>query len=139
APGAAVTGSSVALSAAGVATGIAEAVPAGWRLTGARCEDRNAALTGNPPGPAIGSVTDGTTLLVPAQNVKAGADLLCTFTNTFIGLSLSGQVILDNGAGGGTAHDGAANGAEEGLAGILMRLTDCGSLDYARARTDAAG
>uniref|UniRef100_Q11I63 Uncharacterized protein n=3 Tax=Chelativorans TaxID=449972 RepID=Q11I63_CHESB len=135
----AVEGAPVPLSAADVATEIIEAVPPGWVLETARCEDRRAATTGNPVGPVIGSVSDGRTLVIPAANARAGADLLCTFSNRFAGFAVTGRVIEDNGAGGGTAHDGHQNGTEKGLGAVLLRLTDCASHDYARAESDAAG
>ena len=40
------------------------------------------------------------------------------------GVRLRGRVFNDNGAGGGTANDGILNGAEAGLAGFNLRLTD---------------
>ena len=127
------------LAAADVETRIVEAIPAGWVLESARCEDRRAAATGNPAGQVIGSVSDGKTLVIPAGNARAGADLLCTFTNRFKGFAVEGRVILDNGWGGGTAHDGGQNGAEEGLGGITLSLTDCAGSEYARGETDGAG
>uniref|UniRef100_Q11DY3 Conserved repeat domain n=2 Tax=Chelativorans TaxID=449972 RepID=Q11DY3_CHESB len=135
----AVEGAPVPLAAADVATEIVEGVPPGWVLETARCEDRRAATTGNPVGPVIGSVSDGRTLVIPAANARAGADLLCTFSNRFAGFAVTGRVIEDNGAGGGTAHDGHQNGTEKGLGAVLLRLTDCASHDYARAESDAAG
>ena len=139
APDQAVDGAPVPLAAADAATEIVETMPAGWVLEGARCEDRRAATTGNPAGPVIGSVADGRTLLIPAENAKAGADLLCTFTNRFRGLAVEGRVILDNGIGGGIAHNAIQDGAEQGLSTVSLRLTDCGGLDYARGESDAAG
>ncbi len=37
---------------------------------------------------------------------------------------LSGRIFLDNGAGGGTAHDGLLNGAETGGPGVPLLITD---------------
>ena len=138
-PGVAVEGASVPLGAADVETRIVETMPAGWVLKSARCEDRRAAASGNLDGPVIGTVTDGKTLVIPAGNARAGADLLCTFTNRFQGFAVEGRVILDNGAGGGTAHDGGQNGAEEGHGTVLLRLTDCAGSEYARGESDGAG
>ncbi|WP_198023922.1 right-handed parallel beta-helix repeat-containing protein, partial [Chelativorans sp. J32] len=87
-PGEAVEGGGVPLAAADVETRIVEAIPAGWVLESARCEDRRAAATGNPAGQVIGSVSDGKTLVIPAGNARAGADLLCTFTNRFQGFAV---------------------------------------------------
>jgi len=138
-PGVAVEGASVPLAAADVETRIVEAIPAGWVLESARCEDRRAAATGNPAGQVIGTVSDGKTLVIPAGNARAGADLLCTFTNRFRGFAVEGRVILDNGAGGGMAHNRIQDGAEEGQGTVLLRLTDCGSTEYDRGVSDGAG
>lgn len=56
------------------------------------------------------------------------------------GLSaLSGRVFLDTGAGGGTANDGVQNGAEPGIAGVSVRLTDCAATTYGTTVTDGGG
>lgn len=55
-------------------------------------------------------------------------------------IPLAGRVFVDNGAGGGIANDGLRNGAEAGLAGVTVRLTDnSGGTTYDTATTDAAG
>jgi uncharacterized repeat protein (TIGR01451 family) len=55
-------------------------------------------------------------------------------------LGISGRVFRDNGAGGGTAHDGVANGAETGLAGVTVKLTDAtGATVYDTVTTDGGG
>ncbi|PST27163.1 DUF11 domain-containing protein [Mesorhizobium plurifarium] len=139
ADGAAVTGAEVNLSAANATTAIEEALPAGWALKSARCEDVNWQQSGNPRGQVIGSVSDGRTLVIPAENAKAGARLLCTFTNRFVGLNLTGRAIDDNGAGGGTAHNGTRDGGEAGLGGVPVRFTDCGATTYASTVTSGDG
>ncbi len=128
-----------ALSKADTLTEIVETVPLAWTLASVACSDLNAGQTGNPILPIIGYITDGRTLIIPAANVKPGADLSCVFADTLTGLTVSGQVILDNGASGGTAYDGAQNGGERGLPGVLLRLTDCGSLTYGSDVSDGAG
>lgn len=138
-PGTAVSGPSVILTNAGTLTEVIETQVTGWTLTSARCEDLNAAESGNPVGQQIGSVTDGSTLVIPAQNVRQGAELLCTFTNSFTGFSLTGRVLIDNGLGGGTAHNAIADGTEAGLAGVPVLLTDCGGTVYAQASTAGDG
>jgi uncharacterized repeat protein (TIGR01451 family) len=137
--GVAALGQSRWLAAEGAVTQIIEDVPPGWVLTRAICEDLNAAVTGNPPGQHIGTVSDGRTLVIPAEYARRGGNLLCTFTNRRVGFVLSGRVILDNGLDGGTAHDGVPNGGEKGFAGAAIRLTDCGATDHARTITDGAG
>jgi len=52
---------------------------------------------------------------------------------------VTGKVILDNGAGGGTANDGVLNGAETGHAGVTVSLTNCAGTVYATAVTAASG
>lgn len=55
-------------------------------------------------------------------------------------LPLSGRVFADTGAGGGTANDGAPNGAESGIAGVTVALTDSsGATVYDTATTNANG
>ncbi|MDH6593482.1 putative repeat protein (TIGR01451 family) [Variovorax sp. TBS-050B] len=68
-----------------------------------------------------------------------GAKLRCTITNTPSARRVNGRVFLDNGAGSGTANDGIPNGGEGPLAGVGIRLTNCGSTVLARTVTDAAG
>jgi uncharacterized repeat protein (TIGR01451 family) len=51
----------------------------GFFVTGATCTDANAAITGNPA--SFGALAS-TVLIVPATNIRAGADITCTFTNT---------------------------------------------------------
>ncbi|WP_324762819.1 hypothetical protein SO078_02070 [Sinorhizobium meliloti] len=139
APGTVVTGNPVTLAAADVPTAIEESLPPGWRLSSARCEDQNWQQTGNPRGEVIGSVADGRTLVIPAANARAGARLVCSFTNRFVGFTLSGQVIRDDGTGGGTAHNAALDGGEAGLGGIPVRFTDCGATTYAGTVTAGDG
>jgi uncharacterized repeat protein (TIGR01451 family) len=55
-------------------------------------------------------------------------------------VGLSGKVFKDTGAGGGTANDGTPNGAEPGLPGLSVRLTDdSGATVYDTATTDGSG
>ena len=58
---------------------LTETVVAGYALTAASCTDANSAITGNVG--AIGTLA-GTTLTIPAANVKSRADFTCIFTNT---------------------------------------------------------
>jgi uncharacterized repeat protein (TIGR01451 family) len=135
AAGAVATGSAVTLNAANTVTEIQETVPPGWVLTGASCVDNNAATTGNLQGTF--GVLNNNTLQLPAATVLAGADLQCTFHNTFVGLAVSGKVILDTGVGSGTAHDAIQNGAEKAHSGVSVSLTNCAGTTY--STTTSAG
>lgn len=133
--GVAASGSLVNLSTVNTLTEIQELPSPGWTLTGASCVDANAAVSGNITS-TFGTLI-GNTLQIPAAVVLGGADLQCTFTNTFTGLAVSGKVIVDTGVGSGTAHDGVQNGAEPSLPGVTVNLTDCGSTVY--GTTTSAG
>ncbi len=67
------------VSALGTVITINEPAIGGFFLSGATCTDANSAVTSN-----IGAFATlgGTTLTIPAGNVKAGADFTCVFTNT---------------------------------------------------------
>jgi uncharacterized repeat protein (TIGR01451 family) len=55
-------------------------------------------------------------------------------------IGLSGRVFKDTGVGGGTANDGIVNGAEAGLAGVTVKLTDnTGTTIYDTVVTDGSG
>jgi len=77
-------------------------------------------------------------LTIPAANSIAGANLRCTFVNARRA-TVSGRLFTDDGAGGGTANDGIANGAEQGLPGAAVSLGDCAAAVHATALTDAGG
>ena len=78
--------------------------------------------------------------LIGRNLVVAGQDLLAMNFGLFNGNTLAGRVFVDNGAGAGVANNGVADGAEPGLAGVSLRLTDSsGSVVYATAQTDAQG
>ena len=63
------------------AVSITETAVAGYDTTYS-CTDTNAAVSGNPAGPFnVGSGT-GLALQIPAANLKAGANIVCTFVNT---------------------------------------------------------
>jgi LruC domain-containing protein len=62
----------------------------------------------------FGAVSKAVTLTTAAQ-----ADLDFGFTATY---SLGNRVFFDNGAGGGVTNDGLRNGAEPGIAGVVMKL-----------------
>ena len=75
---------------------ISESAVSGFQLTGASCTDANSSVTGNTG--TIGSLS-GSTLTIPAANVKAGADFTCTFTNRRTP-TVKLQKITAGGAGG---------------------------------------
>ena len=58
---------------------------ANWGVLGATCIDRNAGVTGNAPDSFGQSV--GSTLLILDSNVRAGADIHCTFSAALVGPS----------------------------------------------------
>jgi hypothetical protein len=64
--------------AIGTAITVTEAAFTGYNLTGATCDDGNAAITGNTG--TFGTLS-GAQLTIPASAVVAGARFFCTFTN----------------------------------------------------------
>jgi Surface adhesin CshA non-repetitive domain 2 len=66
-------------SANGTAVTITETVATNFTITSASCLDGNAAASGNPVG-TFGTLA-GTVLTIPATNVRARAQITCTFTN----------------------------------------------------------
>jgi len=80
--GAVVSGAPVTLSANNVQTEVQETSTASWAITSASCVDGNAANSGNPAPPTTFGTLVGNTLQIPATNVRAYADLQCTFTNS---------------------------------------------------------
>ena len=88
-------------------------------------------------GPSGWTGTEAPTL---SRTVNVAASFII---NQNFGLSngarIAGRVFKDNGIGGGLANDGNINGAEQGLAGVTVRLTDCASTVLANTATDGAG
>jgi hypothetical protein len=78
AAGTAASGSTVTLAAGNSLTEVIETLPSGWALSSASCVDNNASANGNP---ASFGILSGSTLQIPATNVRVGSDLVCTFTN----------------------------------------------------------
>jgi fibronectin-binding autotransporter adhesin len=128
----------------GVAATITQSgVPVGWPAlpVSATCVDAMGASNGNGTDP-FGSLA-GTVLSVPANRMIAGADITCTFTNN-LGTVISGRVFNDGGApsGGmnsGTPNNGVLDGAEAGLAGLTVSLTDCATTTHASTSTSSTG
>lgn len=141
ASGVAVT-STVFNGTAGTAVTLTQTPPTGWPTTplSISCVDANGATTGNGSG-NLGTVS-GAGVTLPAAKMVAGADITCSFVNTLN--SIGGTVFNDGGApsGGsntGTPNDGLRNGAEGGIAGLTVALTNCAGSTYASATTDGAG
>ncbi|QNK65424.1 beta strand repeat-containing protein [Variovorax sp. PAMC26660] len=131
-----VSGAANLTGTAGLEATIKESAPAGWPANpiSASCVDAASATPTTPFGTLVGNQ-----LTLPAARMVAGADISCTFVNGF-GYSVSGRVFLDNGIGtGGTANDGLINGAEGGIAGVPVRLTNCGATVISTATTDGGG
>ncbi len=63
----------------GTAVTITETVATNFSITSATCSDGNAAASGNPAG-TFGTLA-GTVLTIPATNIRAKAQITCTFTN----------------------------------------------------------
>ncbi len=63
----------------GIAVVITETLATNFSITSASCADGNAAVSGNPAG-SFGTLA-GTVLTIPATNIRAKAQITCTFTN----------------------------------------------------------
>jgi large repetitive protein len=79
---------------------------------------------------------DNITGNVTSTNAGSGGTSMARLV---VGLRVSGRVFNDNGVGGGVANDGIINGAELGIAGSTVTLTNCASTVYWSATTDGAG
>ena len=81
APNTATPASPTALPATTIDTAvtITETPASGFALSSATCTDANSASTLNPA--SFGTLA-GNVLTIPATNMRAGADITCTFTNT---------------------------------------------------------
>jgi uncharacterized repeat protein (TIGR01451 family) len=76
-----VTGSQNLLGSVNVASTVTETGPTGWQLSSSvTCSDANAANSGNPA--SFGITASGAAFTIPATNVRAGAELTCSLTNT---------------------------------------------------------
>lgn len=86
----------------------------------------------------------GTSVLGSGDFVVPASNVLCIVTNTrkFTQASITGLVFNDNSGTTGqasNAHDGTRQAGEQGLAGVLVRVTDCGSTLLGSGQTDASG
>ncbi|MDD0839590.1 hypothetical protein PSQ40_13475 [Curvibacter sp. HBC61] len=128
-----------ALTAPNALTQLSLSGPAGWTFSRATCVDTNASASGNPAATFDVSVAGGSTLSLSPSQLPAGAALVCTASVVQLGQTVSGLVLQDNGAGGGTPYDGAKNGAEVGRPGVTVILGNCNGVTYATAVTDGEG
>ncbi len=104
----------IVLNGDSVLANVTRAIPAGWSGTEFPNQTRTVAVTA-----------------IPVTNQNFG------LINALV---LSGRVFADNGATAGIANDGALNGGEGGIAGVIVRLTDAtGATLYDTATTDGAG
>jgi hypothetical protein len=69
----------IAAVTVGTAVTITETVATNFTITNATCVDNNAVASGNPAG-SFGTRA-GTVLTIPAANIRAKAQIVCTFTN----------------------------------------------------------
>ena len=72
--------------------------------------------------------------------VVAAVELTNLNFGLFNGNLVTGRVLRDNGAGGGTPNNAVQDGTETGIAAVAVRLTNAaGTLTYDSTTTDAAG
>ncbi len=84
--------------------------------------------------PAVGPVTDDLgDGIADDDEASAGMSVLPGAA------TLSGTIFLDNGAGGGVAHDGTRDGTEAGSQAAIMTIRDGAGTDLGTASPDAEG
>jgi uncharacterized repeat protein (TIGR01451 family) len=66
-------------------------------------------------------------------------NIVCTYTSTKLETTLSGTVFKDTGTAGGIANNGIQDGAETGISGVTVKLTDCNGLVYKTTITNGGG
>ncbi|MBV8620927.1 MAG: hypothetical protein JOY84_18835, partial [Curvibacter sp.] len=137
--GTAVAAPAQALLQPGTALRLSESAPTGWALTLVSCVDKNAAASGNPTSAWQARVLGSNSFELGADVTRPSAQISCTVTNSYGGFTISGQVLVDNGLGNGTAHDGVQNGAEQGQAGVHLSLSNCSGTVYSSGQSDGAG
>lgn len=119
---------------------INETPASGFSLSRASCIDNNASVSGNP-NTNVATVS-GNSLTIPASNLKAGANFLCTFTNSAQHVVISGKVFEDNSGSTGNAanaYNGSMDTGEQGIAGSTVKLTDNAGTVIATTTSDATG
>ncbi|MCE9622287.1 MAG: DUF11 domain-containing protein [Actinomycetia bacterium] len=110
------------------AVSIAETVPSGWAFTSVSCTDANSAVTGNVG--TFGTLV-GSTVTIPAANVKAGSNITCAFVNT----KQARLTITKTGVGGGGAFDYTTTG---GLSPSTFTLNPAPPVSDSRVFTSVA-
>ena len=101
--------------------------------------DTNGNLNDVTPGvPAgwLGTEAPGQTRTLSVTS----ADIVSQNFGLYNGSRLTGTVFKDNGSGGGAPNNGVQDGAETGLAGVAVKVTDAGgTLAYDIATTNGSG
>ena len=102
--------------------------------------DDNATLADVTPAAPIGWIGTEAAGNVRRNVVVASTELQNLNFGAFNGNLATGRVFNDNGAGAALANNGVQDGAEPGLAAVVVRLTDTsGGTVHGSAATDASG
>jgi len=117
-------------------TGTAQSVHAGDIITLAEAfgPDNAARYASALSCTGTAGLSDNTVIIDPTDT-----DVICTYTNTRMETVITGSVFKDSGTGGGTANNAIQDGAEAGISGVTVRLTDCNGITYRTAQADGAG
>jgi hypothetical protein len=108
-----------------------------YTLTSVSCTDANSAITGKTG--IFGSLS-GNKVTIPATNIVAGATINCIFTDTKASaVTIRGTVFKDTGTSSGIANNSLQDGAEIGIAGVTVKLTNCSGTIYSTTSTDGTG
>ncbi|MCF9046957.1 hypothetical protein [Acinetobacter nectaris] len=112
----------------------------GYVLSSVSCIDANSANTGNT---GMFWRLSNNTAIIPAERIKEGANITCTFTNTKqVFVSITGRVFTDN---SGTtrdvskAYNGIQDTGETGIANTMIKLSNCSTTQLALGVTNANG
>ena len=111
---------------------LTETAAAGYVFTSASCTDANSAVTGNVG--AIGTVA-GTTLTIPAANVKSSADFTCVFNN--IRRPSVTLTKISNGAVGGFTFTGTNGWASQTITTVTPGVGVTGATQILAAASTA--
>ncbi|MBF7694788.1 prealbumin-like fold domain-containing protein [Acinetobacter rathckeae] len=112
----------------------------GYVLSGVSCIDANGSTTGNT-GTFWALVNN--VLTIPAERIKEGANITCTFTNRkLIYIDISGRVFVDNSGttlDASKAYNGIQDTGEKGIADTTIVLNNCGTTQLGSLLTNANG
>ena len=122
----------ITVSTVGTAVTLTETAAAGYVFTSASCTDANSAVTGNVG--AIGTVA-GTTLTIPAANVKSSADFTCVFNN--IRRPSVTLTKISNGAVGGFTFTGTNGWASQTITTVTAGVGVTGATQILAAASTA--